>query len=214
MSDAPTHSRPSLLSPAREPNLPAAAFVGYRLRHHRPGDRTRDAVQAFIESVYRQHYGARITAWAPMLVSLESDAGIAAAAGYRLAESPLYLEHYLHRPVEEVLAAALGHAVRRTEIVEIGHLAARRAGSSAELMLQLGLRLHALGLRWVASTVTQELRRMLGHMRLYPLVLGPADPCALGSAAAQWGSYYEHAPRVVAGEIAAGLARLRGMRQP
>jgi hypothetical protein len=35
--------------------------------------------------------------------------------------------------------------------------------------------------------------------------LGRADPAMLGDGAADWGSYYEHAPLVMAGEIRGNL---------
>lgn len=42
------------------------------------------------------------------------------------------------------------------------------------------------------------------------LELGVADPNQLGDAAYGWGSYYENAPRVMAGGIDAAMPKLTG----
>ena len=181
-----------------------------QFRRHGEHDRSRAAVQAFIEGVYARHYGARIDSWAPLLVSLQSQGRIVAAAGYRPGEAPLYLERYLREPIEGALAARTGIVVQRAGIVEIGHLASRRPGAGTQLMSALGRHLRAAGFEWAVITATAELRAILERLRIHHVVLGPADPQALGASAARWGTYYRHAPWVIAGEIAGNLARLQG----
>jgi hypothetical protein len=168
----------------------------------------RGRVERFIQSVYRRRYGARIAAWAPVLVAVESGSDIIAAAGYRPAGEPLFLERYLAAPVEQCLRAHADPAPPRERIVEVGHLAAIRVGAGRLLMPLLGRHLAAAGFEWVVSTATQELRRLFKRMGLSPAVLGAADPERLGAEAAQWGSYYAHHPMVVAGSISQGMARL------
>jgi hypothetical protein len=168
----------------------------------------RARVERFIQAVYRRRYGARIAAWAPVLVALESGQDILAAAGYRPASEPLFLERYLDAPVEECLRAHTRSAPRRERVVEVGHLAAMRAGAGRRLMPLLGRHLAAAGFEWVVSTATRELRHLLRRLGLSPVVLGQADPERLGADAAHWGTYYAHGPLVVAGSIAAGMARL------
>ena len=187
---------------------PGADEAGLRL--HLPRDAGRAAVEDFIRGIYRRHYGATIPAFAPALVSLVApDGEIVAAAGYRSAASgPLFLERYLGAPVEEALGR---HALRplvRREVVEIGHLAAGRRGAGPRLMLLLGPHLAQGRFRWAVATLTQELRGMIARMGIVPLALAPADPDALAADAAQWGSYYDHRPVVVAGEIQPAVRRL------
>ncbi|MGS0639690.1 thermostable hemolysin, partial [Citrobacter sp. VF227] len=43
---------------------------------------------------------------------------------------------------------------------------------------------------------------------LQPVTLMPADPTRLGEAAREWGGYYEHDPRIMAGELHGGQTTL------
>lgn len=193
---------------------PARRTRGHlRLSIHPPGDCRRAAVETFIAGIYRECYGARIRAFAPNLVVLQSADEIVAAAGYRDASSRLFLEGYLDVPVEQCLAAATGVIPSRATIVEVGHLASIRNGAGRLLMPFLGAHLAAEGYDWVVSTATEELHHLFRRLGLTPLVLGDADPCKLGGQAADWGSYYDHHPKVLAGSIAQGMAQLTGGRQ-
>lgn len=180
------------------------------LRLHLPHDARRAVVEGFIRGVYGRHYGATVPAFAPVLVSLTGpDGEIVAAAGYRSAAAgPLFLERYLGEPVEAALARHALRPLARREVVEIGHLAASRPGAGRRLMLLLGPHLAQARFRWAVATLTQELREMIARMGIEPLALAPADPAVLAAEAAQWGSYYDHRPVVVAGEIQPAVRRL------
>jgi hypothetical protein len=185
------------------------------LRLHPPGDPQRDTVQRTIDAVYREHFGARVPDWAPMLVSIGHGDTIAAAAGYRRATGTLYLERYLSGPIERVLARALGIAPPdRARIVEVGHLAAVRPGASRVLMAALGAHLAASGADWVVSTATAPLRAMFERMGMTTVELGRASARAAGPQAGSWGSYYAAGPAVIAGALLPNLACVdaRGMR--
>lgn len=171
------------------------------LQVHRVGDPSRPAVEAFIAAVYRARYGAEVQAFAPALVSLRDiDGEIVAAAGYRsAADGALFLERYLGTPVDRQLAAL------RAEVVEVGHLAASRAGEGRRLITRLGPHLAALDFRWVVGTLTEELRHLFLRLGIAPQALGVADPALLGDAATAWGSYYDHRPVVLAGALAPAL---------
>lgn len=181
-----------------------------RLRVHGPDDAGREEVERFIRSVFRQRYGADVGQFAPQLVSLrDADGELVAAASYRsAAQAPLFLERYLGAPVETLLAGG-GHAApQRPHIVEVGQLAAARAGEGRRLVLLLGPHLAAQGYRWVVSTLTEELRHLFLRLGIAPLSLGAADPALLGADAARWGSYYEHHPVVLAGQLDLALKAL------
>ncbi|KQT11066.1 thermostable hemolysin [Ramlibacter sp. Leaf400] len=181
-----------------------------RMTVHPPGAEGRGEVESFIAGVYRHRFGARVEQFATSLVSLREGGCIVAAAGYRDAGAePLFLEHYLALPVEAVLAPHAARAPARTCIVEVGHLASVQAGQGWQLIARLGPHLAGLGYRWVVSTLTQELRRLLLRMGIAPLSLAPADPATLGEAARHWGSYYEHRPVVVAGHLPQALRHLQ-----
>jgi hypothetical protein len=194
---------------ARE-SLTGRPADGAALRLHLPEDPQRAEVEDFIRAVYRRHYGASVQSFTPVLVSLADAAGqIIAAAGYRSAAAgPLFLERYLREPIEDELAWHAGRGLTRREIVEIGHLAAGRPGAGRRLMLLLGPHLAQQRFHWAVATLTQELRQLMTRLGLTPLALAAADPSVLGEEAASWGSYYEHQPLVLAGEIQPALRRL------
>lgn len=178
-----------------------------RLQLHPVGAPRRAEVEAFIGAVYRERFRAELRHFAPVLVSLHDDQGeCVAAAGYRAADiGPLFLERYLSDAVESLLPAPAGRRPQRQRIVEVGHLAAVRAGEGRRLILLLGPHLAGRGFEWVVSTLTQELRNLFLRMGVAPLALGVADPEVLGDDAAQWGSYYDHRPLVLAGRLDAAL---------
>ena len=189
---------------------PVASLARPRLQLHRSDSPRRREIEAFVSAVYRERYGAELRHFAPLLVSLHDEHGdCVAAAGYRAADGgPLFLERYLPGPVESLLPAAQGRGPLRERIVEVGHLAAVRAGEGRRLILLLGPHLAGQGFEWVVSTLTQELRNLFVRMGVAPLALGLADPAVLGAQAAQWGSYYDHRPLVLAGRLDAALPTL------
>jgi len=195
-------SRTSVVEPsAGAPATPPAEFAVHELH-----DPHRAAVEDFIRGIYERRYGAQVTHFAPRLVSLCRNGELVAAAGYRnAARDTLFLEHYLPAPVEAMLTGSARTPVARETIVEVGHLAASRAGEGPQLIQRLAPHLAAEGFEWVVGTVTQELRKMLVRLGVVPLTLGAANASALGADAAHWGSYYEHHPVVLACQLRLAL---------
>ncbi|MCX7229378.1 MAG: thermostable hemolysin [Burkholderiales bacterium] len=186
-----------------------AVAPGARLRHHPVGDPDRAAVERFVGRVYAERYGASVPSWAPQLVSIVVDGEIVAAAGWRPAQGPLYLERYLAAPIERLIVDRLGRpGPSRSRIVEVGHLSATRAGQGVRLMARLGTYLASLGYDWVASTATPGVRATFERMGVEVLELGHATAKAAGPHASAWGNYYERGASVVAGELASNLARV------
>lgn len=180
-----------------------------RLELHLPVSTRRAAVEALIRSVYDRRYGAQPPAFTPVLASLSGPQGVVAAAGYRAArEGPLFLERYLARPIEHCLPQAAGEHVPRAQIVEVGHLAATRAGEGRKLIHCLTQHLVDEGYTWVVSTVTRELRALFLRLGITPLALGAADPHKLGDERHHWGRYYEHEPVILAGHLPQAISRL------
>ena len=176
---------------------------------HREGDPGRREVEAFIQRIYGERYGAVLHSFAPVLVSLRDDDCIVAAAGYRAAMAgPLFVERYLDAPVESLLAGRIHSPPARDGIVEVGHLAAARAGEGRRLIPMLASHLASLGFLWVVSTLTRELRHLFLRIGVTPLALGVADPDVLGAEARHWGSYYDHSPLVLAGHLPRALRQL------
>lgn len=192
---------------------PPARASQILFQQHGPRDPERTDIEHFVAEVYRRHFGARLTHFMPMLVSRSADGITCAAAGFRSADEPLFLERYLPQPVERMLGDAIGQPVERRHIVEVGQFASHCPGEGRRLMLALARHLVDAGFRWAVITATAELRRLFRHQGLTALPLGIARQRCLGDEARLWGSYYRHAPRVLAGDLALNLARLeRGRR--
>jgi hypothetical protein len=167
----------------------------------------RAALERFIAERFRRVHGARISHFCAHLLGVRDALGRwQAGAGYTPAASgKLFLEHYLDRPVEELLAGAAGQRVARERVAEVGNLAAAAPGMGRALLPALGRHLHHLGYRWVVFTATRELRNALRRLHLAPLLLAPALPARLPDGGAAWGSYYAHDPAIMGGRLAACL---------
>ena len=196
--------------PEGEAAMPAAP----RLFIHSIDDPRRREVESFIRRVYAERYGADVVGFAPTLVSLRDDSGIVAAAGYRSAgDGRLFLEGYLRAPIETLLASHAERTPDRERIVEVGHLAASRAGEGRRLILLLARHLAEQRFDWVVSTLTSELRHLFVRIGVAPLALGAADPAALGPGLGRWGTYYDHHPVVLAGQLHQAMQQLLRRQQ-
>jgi len=193
--------------------LEARTSAPPRLCIHPRGDARRREVEAFIRRVYAERYGADVSGFAPMLVSLRDGDGIVAAAGYRsAAQDRLFLEGYFDQPIESLLEPHTVQPLARADIVEVGHLASTRAGEGRRLVQMITAHLAEQGFDWVVCTLTAELRHLFVRIGITPLALGPADPAALGRDMGRWGSYYDHHPVVLAGQLQQVLHQLERRR--
>ncbi|OGB38154.1 MAG: hypothetical protein A2461_09105, partial [Burkholderiales bacterium RIFOXYC2_FULL_59_8] len=110
----------------------------------------RQEAENFIANVFAQRYNAKVSSFTPNLMVLEQEGVIVAAAGWRSAnETALFLERYLDTPIEQAMAHLAPNPIRRDRIVEVGHLAAQRPGSSIYLFRAMASYLHAAGFEWV-----------------------------------------------------------------
>jgi hypothetical protein len=178
-----------------------------RLELHSSGAPQRAVVESFIREAYRRHFDADVTHFMPQLLSLNDARGnIRAAVGYRhAAAETLFLEHYTDGPIEGLISGTAGRAVERREIVEIGGLACRNPRAALVLVATLVPYLLEHGFSWAVFTGADTIQRVLTRMRLFPLALCAAAPEKLGAERHQWGRYYAHDPRVLAGRLGNGL---------
>jgi hypothetical protein len=183
---------------------------GMTVRHTVVGSPHRARAETFISDIFRCHYDAELSSFAPNLMLLEKNERIAAVAGWRCAGTErLFLENYLDVPIETAVSRLAGKLVDRQRIVEVGNLAAEVRGGSVEVMLTLAAHLDRLGFEWVVFTATSELIGMLRRLGLPPLALASADPERLVEEARLWGSYYATHPVVVAGRIRLALEKAK-----
>lgn len=181
-----------------------------------PGDPDRAEVEAFIAGVYHDRHGATLRSFFPHLIAYrDSDGQLAAAVGVRAGgEGPLFVEHYLDVPVEQAMSQQGLARVDRRRVVEVGNFAATTPGIARELILQLALTLQSAGMDWVLLVATQQLRNAFERLHLPMLDLAEARAERLGDASGDWGRYYASRPRLICGNLAEGVAYLRGVHRP
>lgn len=196
---APTGVTPTSPSPASPP----FTLGHFHLRAAGRESRSRAALEAFVAAAFKRHHGAVVRHFMPVLLGLyRPDGRLCSVAGLRQAEGErLYLEHYLDAPVEAHLSAHVGVAVARRSITEIGNLACDDCRSARRLFTLLPRWLHARGQDWVVFTATRTVRILLDSLGAAPIDLGPADGARVALAGDDWGHYYRHAPRVMAGPV-------------
>ena len=137
----------------------------------------RAALEGFIRQRFAEHYQARVRHFMPCLLGLHDQNGeVQGAVGLRSAQRrPLFLERYLDEPIERAVSQRCGLETR-TEIVEVGNLAAFGNASARLLIVALTDLLVAQGFRWVVFTGTSALLNSFQRLALEPLPLGLADP--------------------------------------
>lgn len=156
------------------------------------------------ESRYRAVFGADFS---PSFQQWLEQPGRGALGFRNAAEGPLFLEHYLDAPVEQVVSRQLCRELPRSAIVEIGNFAAANAVAMMNLWGEAANDL-ADESEVAVATLTAPLRTMLRRIGVPVVELAPASSSRLGRRAARWGTYYEQDPIVCAGVIAAGQAAL------
>lgn len=142
------------------------------------------------------------------LLGQNSGARVGAALGYRRAGAEaLFLEAYLDAPVEDALMPALGRAVDRNDIIEIGNLASCNATAMIALWARTANDLgHEAEI--AVAVLTAPLRRMFARLGVRLIELAKADPARVPDDGSDWGRYYELEPMVCAGLIAEGQHQL------
>lgn len=169
----------------------------------RPGEPEREELEHYVTERFQSSWNARVSQFLPYLMGMQCLGACTAVAGVRPASGkPLFLERYLDTNAENALGALLGRDVPRAELVEIGNLVAGQRGASHLLFLVVTAALHRAGYRWIVFTATHALRNNLDKLGYPLLALAPASAERLDPAArAEWGSYYDSEPVVMAGSL-------------
>ena len=170
----------------------------------------REDLERFTRRIFRNQHGVTNVSFLPSLLGLKDNSGnVLATVGYgSCTDEPTFLEQYLDVPIEEHIALLGGTAIQRSEIVEIGNLAAENSFWASLLFSHLAVDLSQAGYRWAVFTATRQVRRIFTAMGVGLTELASADPARLGDAAQDWGSYYQNVPRVVAGNIHSAMPKL------
>jgi thermostable hemolysin len=175
----------------------------YQIEICGPQDSMRAVAETFVRDCFYRTHRASIRTFMPTLLMLTDAAGsLYAVAGCRAAaDEDLFLERYLSRPIDALLAERGGPLAPRDDIVEVGNFACRSSRAARRFMALLPFFLLEHEYRWVTFTATAAVRRLLHHVGARCMDLGPADGACVRSGADDWGRYYTHDPRVMAGYL-------------
>lgn len=186
------------LSPA-EPT--SARNIVYTVHFSAVDATDRVEVERFIGGIFQQAYGANITHFMPFLMSLRNLEGkLIAACGLRsAADERLFLEIYMDQPVEAILSERTRSTVLRSDIIEIGNFSVAEPGMARLLNNAIFDQLYVTSKRWAVFTVVPALHNALIKSDIFPDYLCDADISRLPpEARAEWGSYYDQKPQVMA----------------
>ena len=166
----------------------------------------RPAAEQFISQRFAESFGSNVEVFMPRLFSLRNqDGDICGAFGLRSANRKLFLEQYLDTPIDKAIAARAGSLIERRSIVEVGHFSGAFPGAVRAMITLLTERLHREGFEWVVFTGTTTLRNAFSHLGLSPIDIQAATVDRLpAEERAAWGNYYDHAPRVLVGNVQEG----------
>ncbi len=190
-------------------SVPPTERTDIELIEHGGGKRA--AVEAFISRHFAKSFGSRVEAFMPRLFSLSDAQGkIYGAFGLRSGNGKLFLEQYLDTPIERIIAGQVGEQVERRAIVEVGHFSGSFPGAVRVMISLLTECLYREGFEWVVFTGTTTMRNAFLRMGLTLIDIQAATIDRLpAEERAAWGSYYDYAPRVLAGSVGEGYRALR-----
>lgn len=163
----------------------------------------RNDIEDFISRNFYESYGANVNYFSQVLVSCnnQNDNLIAAFGITKLAHHKAYLEQYLSNPIEKEISAFTGKKVKRSEIFELGNLAAIYPGATRKLIQRMAVDLYDLGARWVVFTANNLVINAFQKLSLSPTILKEANPNLLPNQGTNWGSYYKDKPQVMFIEV-------------
>ncbi|GJM22466.1 MAG: hypothetical protein DHS20C15_23810 [Planctomycetota bacterium] len=164
-----------------------------------PGHPQREPLRRHLEEVFGAAFGAQPGHLHDRLLALRDARGGALGmigASRACDHAQLFVEQYLDVPAEALWSKRLGRRVARDEVVEVGNLAARRAGFGPWLVTALAEHLVANASPLTIFAGTAALRDFFEHMGVTAHDHGRADPQRLGDEAARWGRYYDDDPHV------------------
>ena len=163
-----------------------------------PSDHLRARVEHEIRTTYLERFRARLARLPRTLIASVSTSGIIeCAAGVRFPEHDFFSECYLDLPVEIALQHRFGLPVQRRRIIEVCNLAGRKPGRSQSFIASFIEFAESDEFDWVIFTATKSLRALLERSGVRMTQLARAERFRVQNPS-DWGSYYEHDPRVMA----------------
>ncbi len=163
-----------------------------------PSDHLRARVEHEIRTTYWERFQARLALLPSTLIASVSASGsVECAAGVRFPDQEFFSECYLDLPVEIALQYRFGRVVQRHRIIEVCNLAGRKPGRSQSFIANFIEFAESAEFDWVIFTATKPLRALLERSGVRMTQVARAERFRVPNPS-DWGSYYEHDPRVVA----------------
>ncbi len=167
------------------------------------------SVTSHVAMRYKAAFTAELTSFMPAYLTLSQGEKIVCVCGFRIASTePLFLEQYLDQEAQLLITKTFACDVKRSHLIEFGHLASFATGMSSLHFYLMAQMLVGLGYQWCIFTATDPLHAMMRRLGLRPQLIAQADQTKIPNAKTTWGSYYEHKPQVLAGNLVRGLAHL------
>jgi Thermostable hemolysin len=163
-----------------------------------PSNHLRARVEHEIRTTYWERFQARLALLPRTLIASVSASGtIECAAGVRFSDTDFFSECYLDLPLEIALQHRFGLTVQRRRIIEVCNLAGRTPGRSLPFIASFIAFAESDEFDWVIFTATKSLRALLERSGLRMTQLARAERFRVPNPS-DWGTYYEHDPRVMA----------------
>ncbi len=161
----------------------------------------RQEAETFIKRIFNEAHGANVKYFMPQMLCLrDPQKHLLAVSGMRSAKQDvLFLERYLNAPIEKVIAQHAKTEVKRHQIVEIGNLAVERPSFTRLLMAALSAHLYSTDTEWIVFSALPVVRNAVAKTNHEMFVLADATLEKIAPEdRADWGSYYDHHPQVIA----------------
>lgn len=159
---------------------------------------------------YEQAFDAHLGTFMPEFMTLLIDGHITSLCGFRNAgDEALFLEQYLDEQAEVILSQHFQVNIERSSVIEFGQLASFAQGNSPIHFFLMAEKLVEQGYEWCIFTATDPLHALMKRLGLTPVVIADASADRVPEAETIWGTYYQHKPRVMAGNLVQGYQLLR-----
>ncbi|WP_282176077.1 thermostable hemolysin [Vibrio nereis] len=158
---------------------------------------------------YEQAFDAKLATFMPEFMALTIDGEIKSLCGFRSAgNEALFLEQYLDDKAEVLLRQHFDTEISRSSVIEFGQLASFAHGNSPIHFFLMAEKLVEQGYEWCIFTATDPLHALMKRLGLSPIIIAEASPERVPEAEKIWGTYYQHKPRVLAGNLIQGYQHL------
>ena len=190
------------ISQPDNPAAPVSAWGNPELKLLTSESTGRTQLEKFISKKFYATHSAEIDEFMPYLLELKQANQRRAGLGLRPGvDGNFFLQTYLDKPVEQIIAGLSRAPCSRDKIVEIGNFAATGAVVGSILFSVLAKSLLQAGFEWMVFTATPKVAKMITHLDCEPTIIGVANPDKLGDSALCWGDYYKNNPTVMACQL-------------